>query len=79
MADRNNSIYINPHASIFMVVGTGGADQYDFWTSHHILLLNLRGLVFLNIGILDNGTRMAGTFFDNRDGNGKDHFTIIKK
>ncbi len=34
---------------------------------------------FLNIDVVDNGTKLIGTFYDSRDGNAKDHFTIIKK
>ena len=34
---------------------------------------------FLNIDIIDNGTKLVATFFDSRDGGNRDQFTIIKK
>jgi hypothetical protein len=34
---------------------------------------------FVDIGVVDNGTRLIGTFYDSSDGNPKDNFTIIKK
>jgi hypothetical protein len=34
---------------------------------------------FVNINVVDNGTRLAGTFYDSLDGNVKDNFTIIKE
>ena len=33
---------------------------------------------FLDVQVIDNGTRMICTFYENRDGTDKDKFTITK-
>jgi hypothetical protein len=33
---------------------------------------------FLDVRIADNGTKMIGTFYENREGTDKDHFVITK-
>jgi hypothetical protein len=33
---------------------------------------------FLEVSISDNGTNFTGKFYENRNNEGKDHFTIIK-
>lgn len=79
ITDRNNSVYVNPNGSIFMVVGTGGAHQYNLLGKSPYITTQFQRFGFLNIDVIDNGTRMIGTFYDSRDGSAKDHFTIIKK
>jgi hypothetical protein len=32
----------------------------------------------VNVDVVDNGTKLIGTFYDSRDGSVKDSFTIIK-
>lgn len=78
ITDRNNSVYVNPNGSIFMVVGTGGSRQYDFLGKSPYIVTQFQAFGFLNIDVLDNGTKLIGTFYDSQDGSVKDHFTIAK-
>jgi hypothetical protein len=70
--------YVNPNGRIFMTMGTAGAEQYRFAGQAPYIVKQFERFGFLNINIVNNGTRMVGTFYDNQDGNGKDSFTIIK-
>jgi hypothetical protein len=79
IADRNPSVYNDPKGTIFLVVGTGGAHQYDLLGKAPYIVTQFQRFGFLNIDILDNGTRLVGTFIDDRDGQSKDQFTITKK
>ena len=79
ITDRNNSVYINPNGTIFMIVGTGGADQYKLLGKSPYTVTQFQRYGFVNIDVVDNGTRLIGTFYDSLDGNAKDNFTIIKK
>ncbi|MEP6576331.1 MAG: metallophosphoesterase [Nitrososphaerota archaeon] len=78
IADTHVDAYDNPNGTIFMTVGTAGAVQYNFTGQAPYTVKQFNRFGFLNINIIDNGTKMAGTFFDNRDGADKDHFTINK-
>ncbi len=78
ITDRNNSVYVNPNGSIFMVVGTGGAHQYDLLGKSPYIAAQFQRFGFLDVNIVDSRTKMVGTFYDSRDGSAKDQFTIIK-
>ena len=78
ITDKNNSIYENPNGTIFSVVGTGGAILYPFRGKSPYIVTQFQNFGFLNIDIVDNGTKLIGSFYDSRNGSIKDHFTIIK-
>ena len=79
IADKNSSVYNDPNGTIFMVVGTGGAHQYDLLGKAPYIVTQFQRFGFLNIDILQNGTKMVGTFIDSRDGKSKDQFIIFKR
>lgn len=78
ITDRNNSVYVNPNGTIFMIVGTAGADQYKLLGKAPYIATQFQKYGFVNIDVIDNGTRLIGTFYDSLDGKAKDNFTIIK-
>jgi Calcineurin-like phosphoesterase len=77
IVDHNPNTYINPNGTIFMTVGTAGAEQYNFTSQAPFIAKQFERFGFLDVKIADNGTKMIGTFYDNRDGSEKDSFTII--
>jgi hypothetical protein len=79
ITDRNNSLYAKPNGSIFMTVGTAGAHEYDFLGNSSYIVSQFQRFGFLYVDVVDNGTKLIGTFYDSRDGSAIDHFTIIKK
>jgi len=79
IVDKNDSIYLHPNGSLFLVVGTCGASQYDFLGQEPYIVRQFTRIGFLNVNIADNGAKLIGTFYDSRDGSAKDRFTIIKK
>jgi hypothetical protein len=68
----------DPKGPIFITVGTGGEDLYGFTGQAPYVITQLQTHGFLNIDIEENGKRLNGKFYENRDNNDKDHFTIIK-
>jgi len=62
-----------------MIVGTAGADQYKLLGKSPYIVTQFQRYGFVNIDVVDNGTRLIGTFYDSLDGNVKDNFTIIKR
>jgi predicted phosphodiesterase len=79
ITDRNTSVYIDPRGTIFTVVGTGGAHQYELTGKSPYIVNQFQRFGFLNIDVTDNGTKLVGTFFDDRDGHNRDQFTIVKR
>lgn len=79
ITDRNNSVYVNPNGTIFMIVGTAGADQYKLMGKAPYTATQFQKYGFVNIDVADNGTRLIGTFYDSLDEKAKDNFTIIKR
>ena len=79
IVDRNTEKYPNdPKGPIFITVGTGGHDLYDFTGQAPYVITQFKRHGFLNIDIVENGKRLYGTFYENRENSGKDHFTITK-
>jgi len=78
VVDHNPNSYLNPNGTIFMTVGTAGAEQYNFTAQAPFIASQFERFGFLDIKIADNGTKMIGTFYNDRDGNEKDRFTIIQ-
>ncbi len=77
IVDKNQEEYTNPQGTIFAVVGTGGADLHNFTGQTPFVVKQFQRFGFLDVDII-NGSVMKGTFYENRDGTDKDHFTIIK-
>lgn len=79
IADKNTTDYYNPGAQIFAIVGTGGAPDIHNFTGpaapYTATQFNAYG--FLNIDVLQNGTKLEGNFYEN-NGTVKDHFSIVK-
>jgi hypothetical protein len=63
---------------IFVTLGTGGEDLYEFTGQAPYVVTQFLRHGFLNIDILENGTRLDANFYENRENSGKDHFTIKK-
>ncbi|HEX9319815.1 MAG TPA: metallophosphoesterase [Nitrososphaeraceae archaeon] len=78
ITDRYDTAYDNPNGTIFAVVGTGGAIPYHLLGKSPYIVTQFQNFGFLNIDIVENGTKLIGSFYDSRDGTIKDHFTIIK-
>lgn len=78
ITDKNEEQYNDPKGIIFVVAGTGGADQYNFTGQAPFIEKQFQRLGFLDIKILNNGTSMMGTFYENREVTDKDHFIINK-
>lgn len=78
VADNHNDTYLNPNASIFMTIGTAGAEQYGFAAQAPYIAKQFMRFGFLDVNIMGNGTKMVGTFYDNQDGKAKDSFTVVK-
>ena len=68
--------YSDPKGSIFVVAGTGGADQHDFTGQAPYIVKQFNRFGFLDVDIVDNGTKMIATFYENREGTAKDYFVI---
>jgi len=62
-----------------MIIGTAGADQYNFTGQARYIVKQFQRFGFLNVDIVENGTKLTGTFYDDRTGVPKDQFTVVKK
>ncbi len=60
-------------------MGTAGAQQYNFTAQAPYVVEQFQRFGYLNIDIKENGTKLIGTFYDDRTGTPKDQFTIVKK
>jgi hypothetical protein len=79
ITDRDTEKYeYDPKGPIFITVGTGGEDLYPFTGQAPYVITQFQRHGFLNIDIVENGRRLNGNFYENRDNSDKDHFTIIK-
>jgi len=64
---------------IFLTVGTGGQDLYNFTGQvPYVVTQHLRH-GFLNVDVTDNGSKLTGIFYDNRKLKDRDQFTITKE
>jgi hypothetical protein len=69
---------VDPNGTIFITVGTAGAEQYSFTGQAPYIATQFQRFGFINLDMMNNGTKMVGTFYDSLDGKAKDSFTIIK-
>lgn len=61
-----------------MTVETVGAKQYGFTGQAPFIVQQFVRHGFIDVNIMNNGTKMEGKFYDNMDGKAKDSSTIIK-
>ncbi len=78
ITDKNEREYNNTDGTIFAVVGTAGADLHNFTGQAPFVVKQFQRFGFLDIIVSDDGRIMNATFYENRDGTDKDHFTITK-
>ena len=78
ISDKNEGEYNNPDGTIFAVIGTAGADFTTLLDKHQYVVKQFQRFGFLDVNITSDGRIMKGTFYENRDGTDKDHFTITK-
>jgi hypothetical protein len=78
LTDANPDRYYDPKGIIFVTVGTGGEDLYNFTGQAPYVVKQFQRHGFLNMDITNNGSALVGTFYDNRRMDDKDHFVIIK-
>jgi hypothetical protein len=75
-ADASN--YHDPKGQIFTTVGTGGVNEiHNLVGKAPYVVTQFKGIGFLNLVIVNNGTKLVGKFLDN-SGEVKDHFSITK-
>ena len=79
ITDRDTEKYnYDPKGPIFITAGTGGEDLYNFTGQAPYVITQFQRHGFLNIDVVQNGSRLNGNFYENRAKSDKDHFTIIK-
>jgi len=79
ITDKNTEKYTGDQKGpIFITVGTGGEDLYNFTGQAPYVITQFQRHGFLNVDIVENGTKLNGIFYENRAKTDKDHFTIIK-
>ena len=76
--NSKSNYYKNVKGQIFITVGTAGQDLHNFtsqaqFVKHQFLI---RG--FLNIDVTDKGSKLIGSFYDNKKLKIKDWFSITK-
>jgi hypothetical protein len=78
ITDRNLTDYINPDGIVMVTVGTGG---HSLWSpnlnSSFVSFKQDSSFGFLDVKIINNGTKLEGSFYANDD-TIKDTFRIIK-
>lgn len=78
VTDRNTEDYFDPDSPIFVTVGTGGQDLYNFTNQAPYVVRQFERHGFLDLNITDGGRKLIGTFYENRNMGDKDHFNLIK-
>ena len=78
ITDKNTESYNNiKNGQIFVTVGTGGAEFYNFTGQAPYVVKQLLLHGFLNVDVTNNGSKLSLTFYENT-GIARDHFTISK-
>ena len=75
-----HTLYKNPNGTIFLTVGTGGAELHNFTGKAPYIVEQFKSHGFLNVDIASSKKELTllGTFYDNMDMNKNDHFIITK-
>jgi len=79
ITDRHTRDYKNEKGAIFLTVGTGGKDLYNFTGQKPFVIEQFERRGFVNVDVTDNGQNLTATFLENREMKDKDHFSIFKK
>ena len=78
ITNTNTENYTNiENGQIFITLGTGGANFYNFTAQKPFIVKQLLLHGFLNVDVANNGSKLWITFFENT-GMGRDHITISK-
>jgi predicted MPP superfamily phosphohydrolase len=78
IVDKREEQYVDPVGEIFVIAGAAGADLHNFTGQAPYIVTQFQRFGFLNLDIIQNGTTLVGTFYENREGTDKDHFIIVK-
>jgi hypothetical protein len=78
--DKQHTEYNKPNGTIFLTVGTGGAELHNFTGKAPYVAEQFESHGFLNVDIGSSKKELTllGTFYENTNMNKKDHFTITK-
>jgi hypothetical protein len=81
IADKDKVEYKNPNGRLFLTVGTGGAEVYNFNAVSPYVVEQVAGHGFLNVDINTSSkeSKLTGMFIENSDMNKKDQFSITKE
>lgn len=81
IVNKENTLYKNPNGTIFLKVGTGGAELHDFAGKAPYISEQFESHGFLNVDIASSKSELTllGTFYENTDMSKKDHFSITKQ
>jgi predicted MPP superfamily phosphohydrolase len=78
ITNRNTDEYDNiGKGEIFLTLGTGGAEFYNFTSQAPYIVKQLLLHGFLNVNVTDNGTKLLAIFYDNT-GVARDQIAISK-
>lgn len=79
ITDRHTRDYKDEKGEIFLTVGTGGKELYNFTGQSPFVISQFERRGFLNVDLTKEGKNLTATFFENREIKDKDHFSIFKK
>lgn len=81
IGDKQRTEYKDSKGTIFLTVGTAGAELHNFTGKHSYIVEQFQTHGFLNVDITssDNELKMFGTFYENTNMSKEDHFSISKK
>ena len=79
VTDYSQSEYPPTDGIVFLTVGTAGEDLYNFTSQAPYVITQFLRYGFLNVDVTQNGQNLTATFYENREGKDKDHFSFIKR
>jgi hypothetical protein len=81
IVNKEHILYIKPNGTIFLTVGTGGAELHNFYGKVPYIAEQLENHGFLNVDISSSKKELTllGTFYENADMIKKDQFIITKQ
>ncbi|RPJ26795.1 MAG: hypothetical protein EHM25_11665 [Nitrosopumilales archaeon] len=79
VTDMNNEYYTDiENGQIFLTVGTGGKELYNFTGQSPYVVKQIMRHGFLNIDVTEDGKKISGSFYDVPGGKIMDEFAIKK-
>jgi hypothetical protein len=81
IVNKEHFLYIKPNGTIFLTVGTGGAELHNFNGKAPYIAEQFESHGFLNVDIANSKKELTllGTFYENADMIKKDQFIITKQ